>query len=101
MSQKELIACFRDTVKISYGMPLYTSTIEAQKTNRIFDENFVSEKEKITRAGALVFERAPLFIAAQSHLVSGKTVVVNCADPVIPGSEIEEGGLGQEESLCR
>lgn len=97
----ELISCFRDTVKLSYTMPVYTSTIEAQNSNQIYKEGFVSDKARIKESGEIVLEAGTLFSVAEKYKNSGRVVVLNCANPVMPGGGIEDGVMGQEECFCR
>lgn len=101
MSRMKLISCFRDTVQLSYAMPVYTSTVEAQKSNRVYPENFISDKVALSQMGEIILKKETPFALAKNNRHIGKIAVLNCANPIAPGGGIEDGIMGQEECFCR
>ena len=101
MRTKELIACFQDTLRISEEK-LRDKTISSVMSNKVYKENFVSGKRnKKDRQEVVTICEGTTFDTAKEYVQSGKTAILNFANPQVPGGGVCNGAMAQEECLCR
>lgn len=101
MKRNELMDCFQDTLKLSYMESVAYLTEAAKKSNKVYQEGFVSKSRPHHENGEIIVEANTTFAAAKKYRIYGKTAVLNFANPHIPGGGVQNGAMAQEECLCR
>ena len=103
MKSSELVQVFRNTMEIISTNPeLKKATEEACRNTAFYEEGFFSSKvQKSDRSSKLSVIASTSFRCAQSFAGSGKTTVLNFANPFEPGGGAMRGAKAQEEDLCR
>lgn len=95
-----LIEAFKDTVEISKSRAMGRATKRAAGASKVYFERFRAKK-RLKRGGAsIVVEDNTTFSAAGKYR-SGRTAVLNFANPMTPGGGVRAGAMAQEECLCR
>lgn len=101
MDRNDLITCFNDTFEISNSEKLSDSTEKAKQSNRVYFENFVSNKNRSKYNADIIVEANTTFAVAKKYCEFGKTAVLNFANPEVAGGGVANGAMAQEECLCR
>lgn len=96
---EQLIAAFQDTRRISTTM-LGSLSRQLAHSSLVFGEGFGADHRALDRAGVLIVEENTTLASARAH-ASGRTAVLNFANPVTPGGGAAWGAMAQEECLCR
>lgn len=101
MSNGELISCFQDTLQIANSERLKDKTIQAKKSNKVYQGGYVANMPKRNVPSSIIVEAGTTFAVAKKYSSLGKTAVLNFANPENPGGGIQLGAMAQEECLCR
>ena len=100
MDSNALADVFLDTVELSKSHAMARMTKKAADASRVYFEHFQAKKRSKRRRAKIVVEENTTFSAARRYL-SGKTAVLNFANPMTPGGGVRVGAMAQEECLCR
>ena len=100
MDRNDLIASFLDTLEYSKSHVMKRLTKKASDASKVYFEHFQAQKRPKQRSAKIVVEENTTFSAA-SKFQSGKTAVLNFANPMTPGGGVRVGAMAQEECLCR
>lgn len=101
MKEDVLITCFKETLAISCSELLHSKTINAQNSNKIYEENFLSNNKIYDKKAIITVEDNSILAAAKRHRGNGKIAVLNIADPIVPGGNVNNGDMTVEGILCR
>lgn len=101
MSNGELISCFQDTLQIANSERLKDKTIQAKKSNKVYQGGYVANMPKRNVPSSIIVEDGTTFAVAKKYSSLGKTAVLNFANPENPGGGVQLGAMAQEECLCR
>ena len=100
MDSNALVESFMDTVKLSKSHAMARLTKKAADASKVYFEHFQAQNRPKRRSAKIIVEENTTFSAARKYL-SGKTAVLNFANPVTPGGGVSVGATAQEECLCR
>ncbi len=100
MDSNALVESFLDTVELSKSHAMARLTKKAAGASKVYFEHFQAQKRPKRRSAKIVVEENTTFSAARKYL-SGKTAVLNFANPMTPGGGVSVGAMAQEECLCR
>lgn len=98
---KDLIQCFKDTLRYCESDELKDETQKAIVSSIIYPEGFLAKRRIKDKKADILVERTTTFDAAARYRDLGKIAVLNFANPEIPGGGVKNGAKAQEESLCR
>ena len=98
---KDLIQCFKDTLKYCESDELRDETEKSVFSSQIYPEGFFAKRRIKNKKADILVERTTTFGAASRYRDLGKIAVLNFANPEIPGGGVKNGAKAQEESLCR
>ncbi len=104
MNTNELIQCFYDSVIISEYI-LKAETEKAVKSNKVYKENVVADKEKVKQVHKDIFDYLSVesntsYKVTKEYLQICKTAVLNFANLHYLGDGVHNGAMAQEECLC-
>lgn len=100
----KLIECFEDTLSfVNKNEEIKKKTLIAKRNSRVYKENFkhLSTAFKYNVRSHLDVVRGTTFECAKKYAKSGRTAVLNFANPEYPGGSVKYGAMAQEECLCR
>lgn len=101
---EKLIECFNDTISfVNSNQEMKKKTTIAKRNSRVYKENFrhLSSAFKYNVRSDLAVVRGTTFELAKKYAKSGRTAVLNFANPEYPGGSVKYGAMAQEECLCR
>lgn len=102
MDWMELIAAFRDTLRIAESAKMAGPLKTAKASTRVYPEEYRAQIERLLEKNTkITVEENTTFAAANRYRSLGKTAVLNFANPVTPGGGVKYGAMAQEECLCR
>lgn len=101
MTKRDLIALFQDTQNQCRTGVLEQRTRSAVAGTRVYEPGFRTQQLLKAFQTVIRVNEGSVLGAAREHISAGKTAIVNCANPHFPGAGVVQGGVGQEEKLCR